>query len=274
MRTFTFAVIVSGCACLVAACSGSPEARYESASVSAVADFAASSEATAESGVSSWEARDNESESAVRALDERGSIVATLVLRPPTDPSRNGVEVTSDGPTAGTAFLRNDGVVEEATSPAVERMVTLLYRDMATAQHASDSSAQRNAQRDRTTSSLRAATPTLEATSSSAGLQYYGNYCGPNPGSSDYSKPFIDLVDLACMQHDQCYDRTNYLNCGCDRALLSVLPAYAPTASPAGQAAAFGMMAFFSGSPCFCISPVCIFLPHLCAGIGGRGSVC
>ena len=110
---------------------------------------------------------------------------------------------------------------------------------------------------------------------SSSGLAIYGNYCGPGHGDPTGLTPPVDAVDAACRAHDRCYDATHYFNCGCDRALLNALPgaiAAAPTA--AGKAAGTLVFAHFSGQPCVCASWVCVFMPHLCLGVGGHSAIC
>ena len=103
----------------------------------------------------------------------------------------------------------------------------------------------------------------------------YGNYCGPGYGDPTGRTPPVDAVDAACRTHDMCYDATNYLNCGCDRALLNALPG-AISASPTagGKAAGAAIYAYFSGAPCLCPSPVCFVMPHLCVGVGGHSPIC
>jgi hypothetical protein len=108
-----------------------------------------------------------------------------------------------------------------------------------------------------------------------SGIVIYGNYCGPGHGDPTGLTPPVDAVDAACRAHDMCYDATNYFNCGCDRALLGALPmAIAATPTSAGKAAGMLITAHFMGEPCACISPVCVFVPHLCTGVGGNGAIC
>lgn len=45
----------------------------------------------------------------------------------------------------------------------------------------------------------------------------YGNWCGP--GYSGPGDP-IDVVDMCCKSHDQCYDQRGYSTCSCDKELL------------------------------------------------------
>ncbi|UCC78249.1 MAG: hypothetical protein JSW64_08135 [Candidatus Zixiibacteriota bacterium] len=89
----------------------------------------------------------------------------------------------------------------------------------------------------------------------------YGNWCGP--GHSGPGEP-IDAVDAVCRDHDRCYDRTNYSNCGCDRALITRMPiaitrgwAGFPPPSIGGRAAGTAIAAFFSQIPCVCMKRVC-----------------
>jgi hypothetical protein len=101
----------------------------------------------------------------------------------------------------------------------------------------------------------------------------YGNYCGPGWGDPTGATPPVDAVDAVCRTHDLCYAATTYFNCGCDRALLSAMPAaIAATPSPLGAAAGAAAIAHFAGAPCTCCLfppfPPCIPAP---AGVGGIG---
>jgi hypothetical protein len=81
-----------------------------------------------------------------------------------------------------------------------------------------------------------------------ASLPIYGNWCGPGHGSGRA----IDDVDGACKQHDECYDRRGYLDCDCDRNLLSNLDRLIGSRRINGRArsAAIGIRAYFSVAPC------------------------
>lgn len=48
----------------------------------------------------------------------------------------------------------------------------------------------------------------------------YGNWCGP--GHSGPGAP-IDLLDRMCKNHDECYARQGYFDCGCDQGLLYIV---------------------------------------------------
>ena len=80
------------------------------------------------------------------------------------------------------------------------------------------------------------------------GLKFYGRWCGPGHGSGEP----IDDVDRACMEHDKCYGREGYLDCGCDSQLLGDLNRALASGnlSPQGQAAAVFLSAWFSAQPC------------------------
>ena len=53
----------------------------------------------------------------------------------------------------------------------------------------------------------------------------YGNWCGPaHPAKNTNPKP-IDSTDLACKNHDFCYEQKGYLNKSCDEALVAELKA-------------------------------------------------
>ncbi len=56
-------------------------------------------------------------------------------------------------------------------------------------------------------------------------MPFYGNYCGsayPKTGSNPIP---IDKTDLACKNHDKCYEIKGYLNQQCDEKLLNDLQA-------------------------------------------------
>ncbi len=80
------------------------------------------------------------------------------------------------------------------------------------------------------------------------GLPVYGNWCGPGHGSGEP----IDDVDRACMEHDKCYGRKGYFDCGCDAQLLEDLARSMKSSkiSPSGRAAALAISTWFSAQPC------------------------
>lgn len=104
-----------------------------------------------------------------------------------------------------------------------------------------------------------------------SGLPIYGNYCGPGHGDPTGNTEPVDAVDAACRTHDECYDRTNYFNCGCDRTLILSMPA-AIVASPCatGKAAGAAVMSFFAHAGCICCPPWGCFPPYG-FGVGGVG---
>ena len=81
------------------------------------------------------------------------------------------------------------------------------------------------------------------------GIPVYGRWCGPGHGSGEP----IDEVDRACMEHDNCYDRNGYFDCGCDSQLLGDLQRALVSGklSPQARTAALAMSAWFSAQPCF-----------------------
>jgi Phospholipase A2 len=116
---------------------------------------------------------------------------------------------------------------------------------------------------------------------SSVGLPIYGNYCGPGHGDPTGITPPIDDVDGVCRAHDMCYKNAGSWNCGCDRALITSMPAaIASTPSQQGKAAGALVQSFFSQSLCVCPGPpttfcfpfwfgsLCITLPPI--GQGGN----
>ena len=80
------------------------------------------------------------------------------------------------------------------------------------------------------------------------GLGFYGRWCGPGHGSGEPK----DDVDRACMEHDKCYDRKGYLDCGCDSQLLGDLnrALVSGKLSPEARAAALAISAWFSVQGC------------------------
>ena len=51
----------------------------------------------------------------------------------------------------------------------------------------------------------------------------YGNYCGFDyPKSGVYPIP-IDKIDLACKNHDKCYDKNGFFNKKCDENIINEL---------------------------------------------------
>ena len=80
------------------------------------------------------------------------------------------------------------------------------------------------------------------------GFPVHGNWCGPGHGGG---QP-IDTVDQACMEHDKCYDREGYWDCGCDSRLLGDLSRAITSSrlSPEGRLAATAISAWFSAQPC------------------------
>lgn len=81
-----------------------------------------------------------------------------------------------------------------------------------------------------------------------AGIPVHGNWCGPGHGGG---QP-VDELDVACMQHDQCYDRKGYLDCGCDKKLVgNITSLVASRQLNAGTLAkALVISGWFSNSPC------------------------
>jgi len=103
----------------------------------------------------------------------------------------------------------------------------------------------------------------------------YGNYCGPGHGDETGLTPPVDAVDAVCRNHDLCYLATTYYNCGCDRTLLTSMPAaIAATESTLGKLAGQWAIAYFGAAPCTCTwcpwGPFGPCFPTL-AGSGGAG---
>lgn len=53
----------------------------------------------------------------------------------------------------------------------------------------------------------------FETTGVRAAWPVYGNWCGPSYGSGTP----IDLLDVGCKKHDQCYGTRGYHKCSCDK---------------------------------------------------------
>jgi hypothetical protein len=51
----------------------------------------------------------------------------------------------------------------------------------------------------------------------------YGNYCGPLYPPKGMNPLVLDEVDLACKNHDKCYDDFGYFNKNCDLEILKDL---------------------------------------------------
>jgi hypothetical protein len=110
---------------------------------------------------------------------------------------------------------------------------------------------------------------------SGSGLPIYGNYCGPGFGDPTGLTPPVDAVDAVCQAHDRCYAGSNMFNCGCDRALITSMPA-AIIASPclSGKVAGAAAMTYFANAPCVCSSRVCLpFVGCNTTFVPGRGGI-
>jgi hypothetical protein len=110
-----------------------------------------------------------------------------------------------------------------------------------------------------------------------AGLELYGNWCGP--GNSGPGAP-IDAVDQVCCLHDKCYTDRGYLDCSCDRDLVARMPGAIANANTPAAGRAFGIAAaaFFAVTPCLCHRVCfpfagCFDLPGQ-AGVPGIGKGC
>jgi hypothetical protein len=51
----------------------------------------------------------------------------------------------------------------------------------------------------------------------------YGNYCGPLSPPKGMNPIALDEVDLACKNHDKCYEDLGYLNKNCDLQIIKDL---------------------------------------------------
>jgi hypothetical protein len=56
----------------------------------------------------------------------------------------------------------------------------------------------------------------------------YGNYCGPLYPPKGMNPIALDAVDLACKNHDKCYDNFGYFNKNCDLQIMKDLRLITP----------------------------------------------
>ena len=56
----------------------------------------------------------------------------------------------------------------------------------------------------------------------------YGNYCGPLHPPKGMNPVPIDDVDIACHNHDKCYDDYGYFNKSCDLKIIEDLKSVIP----------------------------------------------
>ncbi|MES2677313.1 MAG: phospholipase A2 family protein [Pseudomonadota bacterium] len=56
----------------------------------------------------------------------------------------------------------------------------------------------------------------------------YGNWCGPDHPKAEANPDPVDLTDLACQHHDQCYETNGYLDASCDENLIAELKSFTP----------------------------------------------
>lgn len=74
-------------------------------------------------------------------------------------------------------------------------------------------------------------------------IPVWGNYCGP--GHSGPGKP-IDLLDTACMHHDNCYGKEGYWSCNCDKGLVDEINSNLNHMTGKQKAMAYAVKAYFS----------------------------
>lgn len=77
----------------------------------------------------------------------------------------------------------------------------------------------------------------------------YGNWCGK--GHSGPGAP-VDAVDAACKNHDNCYARVGFGDCGCDRTLAAEVDRarYAPGVGWSGKVAAEAILFWATHKSC------------------------
>lgn len=76
----------------------------------------------------------------------------------------------------------------------------------------------------------------------------YGNYCGLDRPSVGETPVEIDEVDLACKNHDACYDQKGSFNIGCDTSLIAELKNISPK-SEKERIARKWIISYFRNSP-------------------------
>ena len=89
--------------------------------------------------------------------------------------------------------------------------------------------------------------PESEMNKIRSGIPIYGSYCGPlhsGPGA-----PF-DMLDEACMEHDNCYTDRGYFACSCDQELLNRIAGIWPFLDAFQQQFATIIFNYFAHAPC------------------------
>jgi len=76
----------------------------------------------------------------------------------------------------------------------------------------------------------------------------YGNYCGVDSSAAKATPTPIDMLDLACQDHDECYGENGNLNLVCDEKLLLDLERIEPQTSQE-KAAKKLIIDYFKRSP-------------------------
>ena len=57
----------------------------------------------------------------------------------------------------------------------------------------------------------------------------YGNYCGPKYPPQGTNPVPIDSVDIACKNHDKCYEQYGYFDKLCDSEIINELKSTSPS---------------------------------------------
>jgi Phospholipase A2 len=76
----------------------------------------------------------------------------------------------------------------------------------------------------------------------------YGNYCGLDRPANKELPETIDKVDLACKNHDKCYDERGDFNVVCDTTLIAELKNMTPETEPERIARKL-IISYFRNSP-------------------------
>jgi hypothetical protein len=76
----------------------------------------------------------------------------------------------------------------------------------------------------------------------------YGNWCGPNHPQKGTNPQPIDRTDLACKNHDKCYEEYGYLNSYCDETIINQLKSFIPN-NEIEAIARKAIISYFNKSP-------------------------
>ena len=75
-------------------------------------------------------------------------------------------------------------------------------------------------------------------------IPVHGNWCGPGHSGGDT----VDALDEACKRHDECYERSGYVDCMCDAQLIKDISELSPEKETMDEIAL--ILRWFIDSPC------------------------